>query len=581
MSRTMLAAALVWMLAWSGTAWGANGQGAGTAAIETADAAMRQAEQTLRTNAKAMALLESVSVSAETTAAMEAVTAAEGALEAAIAAAPGLAESRAKLRAAQEARDGAVSKAMEMDPTWKAATQRLAELDQRIAQGSAGLAKQGIAEAMTLATLARERDELSRRLSGAARAMWTQGEAAAAYSRADVQYKDYHAKLGRDAGAKQAGAALSEAKKRLEQARETAAAASELGVKLTQERARLEQAVTVAKTARDAAVKAVVGDKQWTCEVKVELPPRKGKPRDPSSAMLWIPPGVKTVRGLVIGHPPVLGGSLTTDARIRAAAADEALGVVLLKELDGVFTVESDSPQRFEQVLRDLAAGSKHPEVERVPWLTIGHSTSGIFARNVAYWRPNRVMGVVHIKSGNMHQHIPQQHRSLAGVPLLAINGEFEEFGPEGGIRPEYGAQTQWIMIREQLLRWRAQNPAHLVSLIVDPGGSHTSWSSDLSRVVALFIRKAAQRRLPATMPAEGAVECVTLRPEDGWLTDGLLKSPASATAAWAAYRGDRAKAFWHLDQEMAEAVDGVHRGAFVLPDLGVASPVPATWPGK
>ena len=70
----------------------------------------------------------------------------------------------------------------------------------------------------------------------------------------------------------------------------------------------------------------------------------------------------------------------------------------------------------------------------------MGHSTAGIFCRNVAYWKPARVAGVLHIKSGNFQQqeHLPPTG-SLAGIPLLAFNGQFETFGPEGGLRAEYG----------------------------------------------------------------------------------------------------------------------------------------------
>ena len=58
-------------------------------------------------------------------------------------------------------------------------------------------------------------------------------------------------------------------------------------------------------------------------------------------------------------------------------------------------------------------------------------------------------------------------------MPFVAVNGEFEEYGPEGGgkggIRPQWGSQTQWVMIREQMLRRRKQDAANLMNLIVLP----------------------------------------------------------------------------------------------------------------
>jgi hypothetical protein len=48
--------------------------------------------------------------------------------------------------------------------------------------------------------------------------------------------------------------------------------------------------------------------------------------------------------------------------------------------------------------------------------------------------------------------------------------------------------------------------------------------------------------------------------PEDGWLTDPDLYKPANPPAAYADYKGDKAKALWHFDREMAEANIAAHR---------------------
>ena len=310
-------------------------------------------------------------------------------------------------------------------------------------------------------------------------------------------------------------------------------------------------------------------------------PPARGKAQDPSKAQLWIPPGCGFVRGLVMGHPPALGSGLTSDTSIRLAAAEKGLGVICFRAFDGLFNYTGDSPKRLGEVLRQFAAKSGHPEIEHAPFLTIGHSTSGIYARNIAYWQPDRVIGIIHIKSGNMHQHCYDPKLTLAGVPFVAINGEFEEYGPEGGIRSEYGRQTQWVMVREQLLRRRAKAPANLMSLVVHPGGTHGDWSRQLSEYCGLFIRKAADYRVPAQKPAgAGPVRCRRIKPEDGWLTDGDIKAPKHEPAPCAAYAGEKAKAFWHFDEEMARATWDYHKDKFLLPDPSRDRPVPADWPG-
>jgi hypothetical protein len=322
--------------------------------------------------------------------------------------------------------------------------------------------------------------------------------------------------------------------------------------------------IAVNAAAQDAPVKAEPSTQElWPYQTTIERPDRNGKPQKPSVAYFWLPSSAKTakVRGLIVAQMIIIEKRLVTDPLIRKVAEDEKLGVVFFDPgFDALFNwVEGGAGQKLEKALGDLAKASNHPEVETAPMQTIGHSTAGIFARNIAYWKPERVLGIIHIKSGNLHQHIYDPKATLAGVPFLAINGEFEEFGPEGGIRPEYGRETQWIMIRQAMLERRAKDPNMLMSLVVHAGGNHTSWSDELTAYCALFIRKAMQYRAPSELG--GA--CRTLKAESGWLSDSNVKNPQHATAPYPEYAGDKSQAFWHFDQEMAEATMRIHAGKF------------------
>jgi hypothetical protein len=317
---------------------------------------------------------------------------------------------------------------------------------------------------------------------------------------------------------------------------------------------------------------------EWTHVVEVERPPRKGKPQKPARAQLWVPEGVGTLRGLVVAGKILLERRICTDPAIRKACAGKGLGILYYEpHLAAIFDyAKGDCEERFLDSLAKLAKESGRPEIATVPWLTIGHSTGGIFCRNVAYWKPERVLGIVHVKSGNFQDHIQDAGRTLAGVPLLAVNGEFEEYGPaggdlKGGLRARYSLhpddkakrnQTQWVMIRMQMIERRRRNPENLMSLVVHRDGGHRDWSEALSALTARFIRSAADARLPKEAPAGGAVvTCRPLRAADGWLTDADIKSPRHTPAAYADYAGDKVLAFWHLDRAMAEAVEAYHRG--------------------
>jgi hypothetical protein len=297
---------------------------------------------------------------------------------------------------------------------------------------------------------------------------------------------------------------------------------------------------------------------------------------------LLLPAGVKVIRGLLIG-----GQTWTSNAPVRTALAEEGLGLLYYGNPDGLFYyVTNGSGPRLERDLKALAEKSGHPEVAFAPWMTIGYSTSGITCRNIAYWNPDRVIGVMHMMSGNFQAHIQDLRASLAGVPFLVGNGECEQYGPDGG---ELGAghrgiyslektdkkmnnQTQWVMVRMQLLERRRRNENNLMGLVVQHtlGNSkdHTQHAPALYPLLAQFIHSAAAARIPKGDPdGKTPVKCLPLTAKDGWLCDADIKNPKFAPAPYADYKGDRTLAFWYPDKAMAEAVAAYHAQPWAFPD--------------
>jgi pimeloyl-ACP methyl ester carboxylesterase len=335
----------------------------------------------------------------------------------------------------------------------------------------------------------------------------------------------------------------------------------------------------------------VAAGKEWQWTIEAPRPPRKGKPQSPAVGHCWLPPNCKTVGGLIVGGKTLLEKRVCCDSQIRQAATEKDLGILYFEPaLDAVFNyVDNDSGKRLEQALADLAKKTRHPEIELAPVLTIGHSTGGIYARNVAFWKPDRVIGIIHIKSGNFQDGLWDTSRSVASVPFLAINGEFEQYGPKGGdlgrgLRSEYSLntsdktkqnQTQWVMIRMQILGRRKKNPDNLMSLVVHRGEGHVSWDSAMSALCAQFIRSAADARLPDEPPrGKSPVKCSPVAAADDWLSDADIKDPKHKAAAHADYDGDKRLTFWHADQAMAEAIDKYHAGKWDQPDPTAGQPV-------
>ena len=205
--------------------------------------------------------------------------------------------------------------------------------------------------------------------------------------------------------------------------------------------------------------------------MSLEMPTSRGAQR----AALWLPPASDEIRGLLLDG----GGEIMTAPAVRKACADGDIGILRLVGVSGVFHYWTPGEGSAEPLLRHLDAfvrRSGHPQLRRVPWITFGHSTGAIFCRNVACWKPDRVAAVIHYKSGNFHQrdHLPPTG-SLAGVPVLVINGQYETCGPEGVEQPDerdkrvdkrYGRETQWVYVRSDIRKFRQRDPNHLMSLL-------------------------------------------------------------------------------------------------------------------
>ena len=312
-----------------------------------------------------------------------------------------------------------------------------------------------------------------------------------------------------------------------------------------------------------------------------------------NKAYVWIPDGVKVVRGAFLTQACMFEAKLVRNAEVRKACAEKQLAVVYAECGIGLKFFSENGAANLEEILRDLGKASNHPELEFAPVITAGHSTAGIFCRNVAYWKPERVAGVVHIMSGNLQGHIEDASRSLAGVPFLFINGEWEQFGPDGGdikmgLRSNMGlrtrkatqgdqqqSQAQWICVRQQILGRRAKNPDNVMGLVVSRDHTHTRWEEAMNGMVAQFIRSVADLRIPKADPdGKTVVKCLQVKAENGWLLDADIKAPKFEPAPFAEYKGEKRYALWYPDKDMAMKVWEYNKKGWPDPDPTADWPV-------
>jgi hypothetical protein len=314
-----------------------------------------------------------------------------------------------------------------------------------------------------------------------------------------------------------------------------------------------------------AALLAVLAGAGWAQVYQYAATARDASGKE-ITAYLWLPPESDRVRGVLVGGQTLMEQSFAGDPSIRRACAAEGLAIVYFSPaLDAVFDYKAkDSASRLQKALEDLSEASGYRELAVAPLFPFGHSVSSIFACRVVCWKPGRCFGALAFKGG-LSTEPDDPKASIAGVPILVVKGQFEEFGPgpSGVLRDFEDRETAWKAMREMLLGLRAKDGRNLIAYLVEPGGSHFAWSDRLAPYVAAFVREAARRRIP-DWPADARtpVKCLEVAPDSGALTGADVGKEALA-APWSEFKGDKAKAFWHPSVELAKMADALHGGLY------------------
>ncbi len=293
-----------------------------------------------------------------------------------------------------------------------------------------------------------------------------------------------------------------------------------------------------------AAVTAGAAGYQWSV-------PMPQSPSGERRAYLWIPPDCQRVRGLIVGLQNMLEKPMFEDPAIRAAAAESGLGIVWIAPgsegqrtpLGLDFSPRDQAVKVLQETLGALARESGYGEVEFAPLLAVGHSAATPFVWGMGDWNPARVFAIIPVK-GWYPSHAPP------GVPVFRIAQEWAEWGEKWG--------EDWTSReRPAALKLRAEGDDRLVGEFLDAGAGHFDWTPDGAKIVALFIRKAAQFRLPETAPLDQSVALKPIDFKSGWLIDarklGTSEGKSVAASDW---KGETKNALWYFDRELAEGVN-------------------------
>ncbi len=320
------------------------------------------------------------------------------------------------------------------------------------------------------------------------------------------------------------------------------------------------------KPQREAArtVAAPGSDYQWSMTVKPIT--RDDKPAVDAKAFLWIPPDCKRVRGIVIGQynmeePTIMGHPVFRKALSELGFAE----IFISPNLGSIhFRYDKGADVILEGILRDFAKLSGYKELEFAPLVPIGHSAMASLPFDIAIWKPDRTLAALSISGQWPYwtERTPDDpngspdygDKNLDGVPCLVTKGDYE-LGRKNN--------TVWDGWYGGCGRALSAHPDTTLTQVVEPGCGHFEVSDEKVDLLAKYLKKAAQYRLPTDAPHDASPKLTPIKPEDGWLFDGWRRDqePTAAAASYGSYSGKKQEAFFAFDEEMAEAIGKFQSG--------------------
>lgn len=289
--------------------------------------------------------------------------------------------------------------------------------------------------------------------------------------------------------------------------------------------------------------------------VRYEASINPGELAMPVTYTIWIPEGVKTLRGVIVHQHGCGRGSgvtgLTAAYDLHWQALARKWDCALLgpsyhqltdKDCRNWCDPRNGSDAAFQKALNHFGMESKHPELTVVPWCLWGHSGGGFWSSLMLTLHPERIAAIFY-RSGSAYAvwergEIPKPALTSAvyEVPFMFIGGVKEAQEKSHG--------PARIGDRAMLKAWRAHGaPGGLAS---DPLSGHECGDS---RYLAIaFFDACLVQRLPDADSSTHALKPVNMNL--AWLA-----APGTNSAQPSAeFTGNKTEAHWLPDAAFAKA---------------------------
>lgn len=279
---------------------------------------------------------------------------------------------------------------------------------------------------------------------------------------------------------------------------------------------------------------------------------------------LWLPDGVRTLRGIIVHQH----GCGTGACKGGATAAFDLHWQALARQWDCALLGPSyhqeekqncrlwcdprnGSAKTFLRCLNDLAARAKHPEIAEVPWCLWGHSGGGFWASLMQTLYPDRIIAIW-FRSGTAYLAWHKGEIARPTIPDAAYRIPMM-CNPGAKENNDKRFQGAWTGAMAMFKEYRGKGAP--IGFAPDPRTGHECGDS---RYLAIpFFDACLAQRLPP--PGTKGQKLRPIDPKKAWLAEPL--SPRAVPAD--RFSGKPEAAVWLPDEKVARAwMEYVQTGA-------------------
>lgn len=283
----------------------------------------------------------------------------------------------------------------------------------------------------------------------------------------------------------------------------------------------------------------------------------------PVNYTVWIPPGVKTLRGVIVHQHGCGEGSCKSGL---TGAFDLHWQALARKHDCALLAPSYEQPEKadcqmwcdprngssdaFQKCLVALGVKSGHPEMSKVPWALWGHSGGGHWAGGMVLLHPERV-AAAWLRSGVPLLAVDPKRNTIKAhsVPAAALKVPVMcNFGTKEGFSVTDG-RFAGVWPANEAFFTEVRGKGGLIGMAIDPLTAHECGNQRYLAIPWLDVC------LTARLPAEAGNPMKPMPTGDAWLAPMPSQGAAlKASVAEKNFNGSKGKSLWLPNEAFAKS---------------------------